>query len=256
MIRNENLRLHRLERSAVDATKRRVERRNKTETKDAKIGAICVSPVEPVEKGRNCQHCDFKHRFKGCPARGKYCYNCGRLGHYHRCCGASNKDRSTKEKRRTTDINKKNKRGETLLHCACIKLNLDKAESLVRDGADPNTRDNFGWTPLHEVVQRNHLDLLRLLLDAGANPNVPGGDEKITPLQGAIDANFIDVVKLLIERGANKNQPRFRSKNDALVKKGVLKRLNIPQTFSNHQLVKNRQGSNKRFLKRLGPRIS
>merc|ERR1711963_484799 len=95
------------------------------------------------------------------------------------------------EIKKTINLNKKNKRGETALQCACIKLDYLKAESLINEGADPNTRDNNGWTPLHEVAQRNHLDLVRLLLEAGANPNVPGGDENYTPLHDAVEAGHV-----------------------------------------------------------------
>lgn len=61
----------------------------------------------------------------------------------------------------------RNKKGETLLHTACIKVraanvfviavfhgcchwqgNRDDVERLLREGAEPNVKDNAGWTPL------------------------------------------------------------------------------------------------------------
>jgi len=43
---------------------------------------------------------------------------------------------------------KRNIKGETPLHVACIKGNLVTLKSLLAAGANPNTKDNAGWTPL------------------------------------------------------------------------------------------------------------
>ncbi|CAL4123054.1 unnamed protein product, partial [Meganyctiphanes norvegica] len=48
----------------------------------------------------------------------------------------------------TQNINKRNAKGETLLHVACVKVDVEKVRSLLKAGARPNTKDNAGWTPL------------------------------------------------------------------------------------------------------------
>ena len=123
------------------------------------------------------------------------------------------------------NINKRNAKGESLLHCACRKLEVDKAVRLLGQGADPNTQDFAGWTPLHEVAQRSHVELVRLLLDHEANPNVPGGDENVTPLHDAILSGNADIVQALIEKGADKTAldsdgktPRDMTSNPELLK--------------------------------------
>ena len=59
-----------------------------------------------------------------------------------------------------TNVDKRNKKGETQLHIACRLQKLDKAKSLLVEGADPNTQDYAGWTPLHEVAQEPNVALV------------------------------------------------------------------------------------------------
>ena len=75
----------------------------------------------------------------------------------------------------SSNVDKRNKKGETQLHIACRLLLENKAKSLLALGADPNTQDFAGWTPLHEVAQASNVALVDMLLEHGANPNVPGG---------------------------------------------------------------------------------
>ncbi|MPC33656.1 BRCA1-associated RING domain protein 1 [Portunus trituberculatus] len=49
---------------------------------------------------------------------------------------------------KTVAINRRNTKGETLLHVACIKGDKEKVKQLLSEGANPNTKDNAGWTPL------------------------------------------------------------------------------------------------------------
>lgn len=46
------------------------------------------------------------------------------------------------------ELVKKNHKGETPLHVACIKGNVARVRSLLEAKATPNTKDNAGWTPL------------------------------------------------------------------------------------------------------------
>ncbi|XP_071482423.1 BRCA1-associated RING domain protein 1-like [Diadema antillarum] len=99
-------------------------------------------------------------------------------------------------------IIKKNKRGETPLHVACIKGDMDVAQSLLERGVDPNVKDNAGWTPLHEACNHGHTSLVDLLLDYGALINAPGFEHD-SPLHDAVSNNRLDVVRTLRQRGAS-----------------------------------------------------
>ena len=72
-------------------------------------------------------------------------------------------------------IDKRNGKGETSLHTACIKGNLEMVKDYLALGANANTQDHSGLTPLHEACQRGFLDIVKVLLDARALPSVPGG---------------------------------------------------------------------------------
>ena len=69
---------------AMGNSKKRVDQWNRTEAKDANIDAAYLSQIEPIKQERECRHCDFRHGVVICSARGKHCYNCGRLDHYRR----------------------------------------------------------------------------------------------------------------------------------------------------------------------------
>ncbi len=103
------------------------------------------------------------------------------------------------------NLNKRNAKGETLLHRECIKGAADRVRELLGRGATPNTQDHNGWTPLHEVSQRGFTEVARMLLEGGANANVPGGEENATPLHDACAAGHVNVVVLLVRYGAKKN---------------------------------------------------
>ncbi|KAF4519705.1 hypothetical protein B566_EDAN003954 [Ephemera danica] len=105
-----------------------------------------------------------------------------------------------------SDVNKRNKKGETLLHVACIKGDIHEVQRLLEQKANIYTKDNAGWTPLHEVVQQvQGSKLAELLLKHGAGPNVPGFALN-SPLHEAAQAGAVDTVKLLLRYGADREQ--------------------------------------------------
>jgi len=104
-----------------------------------------------------------------------------------------------------TNLEKKNKKGETPLHSACVKGCLETVQTLLSRGSNPNTQDFNGWTPLHEAVSQNRLDISKLLLEASALPSVPAGEFRITALHDAVGSNMIDMIKLLVSFGADKD---------------------------------------------------
>ncbi|KAK3587818.1 hypothetical protein CHS0354_019683 [Potamilus streckersoni] len=99
-------------------------------------------------------------------------------------------------------LEKKNSKGETLLHVAAIKNDVQRVAELLQEGANPNTRDNAGWTPLHEACNHGYSEVARLLLDNGALINVPGMDNE-SPLHDAVTNSRLDCVRLLVSRGAS-----------------------------------------------------
>ncbi|KAI1895045.1 hypothetical protein AGOR_G00102230 [Albula goreensis] len=114
-------------------------------------------------------------------------------------------DRMVPGRRTAGRWNKRNEKGETSLHRACIEGNLKQAQYLVDQGHPVNPRDYCGWTPLHEACNHGHYDIVALLLDRGAHVNDPGGPlcEGVTPLHDALSCGQFQVARLLVEKGAS-----------------------------------------------------
>ncbi|XP_067416235.1 tonsoku-like protein isoform X2 [Emydura macquarii macquarii] len=113
--------------------------------------------------------------------------------------------KSVPGRRRVSKWNRRNDRGETPLHRACIDGNLRQVQLFLEQGHPLNPRDYCGWTPLHEACNHGHLEIVRLLLDRGASVDDPGGPgcEGITPLHDALNCGHFDVAELLLRRGAS-----------------------------------------------------
>lgn len=101
---------------------------------------------------------------------------------------------------------RKNVKGESKLHEACITGNYQLVKLLIDQGHPINVRDNAGWLPLHEAAIHGHRDITELLLDKGGQAmiNDKGGSscDGITPLYDACSNGNLSVVQLLLERGA------------------------------------------------------
>ncbi|KAH8380263.1 hypothetical protein KR009_009736 [Drosophila setifemur] len=106
-----------------------------------------------------------------------------------------------------TIVIKKNNKGETQLHQACISGNLELVKRLIEQGHTVNVRDHAGWLPLHEACNHGFREIVELLLDKGAASaiNDKGGTscDGITPLYDACANGFLDVAELLLDRGAD-----------------------------------------------------
>lgn len=104
-------------------------------------------------------------------------------------------------------IIKRNNKGETQLHQACIAGNVELVQRLLDQGHVVNVRDHAGWIPLHEACNHGFRNIVEILLDRGALAviNDKGGTscDGITPLYDACSNGFLDVVELLLERGAD-----------------------------------------------------
>lgn len=111
-------------------------------------------------------------------------------------------------KRRTTSTRfkiKRNEKGETLLHRACIDGNLKRVKLLLQQGHPVNVRDHCGWLPLHEACNHDFYEIAEVLLHNGAYVNDKGGEqcEGMTPLIDAANCGNIDIMRLLINYQAD-----------------------------------------------------
>ncbi|XP_043119812.1 tonsoku-like protein isoform X2 [Puntigrus tetrazona] len=114
-------------------------------------------------------------------------------------------DKMVTGRRKTQRWNRRNEKGETVLHRACIEGNLKQVQCLLDQGHPVNLRDYCGWTALHEACNYGHQEIVALLLDRGANVNDPGGRdcEGVTPLHDALNCGHFHVARLLVRRGAS-----------------------------------------------------
>ncbi|KAG7153897.1 tonsoku-like protein [Homarus americanus] len=100
---------------------------------------------------------------------------------------------------------RRNEKGETPLHKACIDGNLIMVKKLIKQGHPLNPRDNCGWLPLHEAANHGFYDIVLELIEAGAWISDRGGKQcdGITPLHDAAACGNFEVVRLLISKGAS-----------------------------------------------------
>ncbi|XP_060084011.1 tonsoku-like protein [Ylistrum balloti] len=100
---------------------------------------------------------------------------------------------------------KRNEKGETALHRACIEGNLKKVKKLVEQGHPVNPRDYCGWIPLHEAANHDHSEIVSYLLEHGAAVNDRGGQHcgGVTPLIDAANCGNLEVMRVLIAHKAN-----------------------------------------------------
>ncbi|XP_044052872.1 ankyrin repeat domain-containing protein 31-like isoform X2 [Siniperca chuatsi] len=101
-------------------------------------------------------------------------------------------------------LNKRNGKGETLLHRACKREDLARVQALIQAGISVNMEDYAGWTALHEASAVGDEAVVEELLKAGANVNARSFDG-VTPLHDAVSSGHYQVVKLLLQYGSNAN---------------------------------------------------
>lgn len=112
--------------------------------------------------------------------------------------------------RKRTGLNlqtKRNQKGETPLHLACISGNLTLVKQLLDQGHETIVRDNAGWIPLHEACNHGHKEIVEELLTRSGNRGINdrGGTkcDGVTPLYDACSNGNLEIVELLLERGAD-----------------------------------------------------
>ncbi|KAL6261180.1 hypothetical protein P5V15_008704 [Pogonomyrmex californicus] len=106
--------------------------------------------------------------------------------------------------KRATSTIKRNEKGETPLHVACINGDVSAVERLLSSGHSTNVRDHCGWSPLHEAANYGYVDIAELLLKHDANVNDPGGTscKGVTPLHDAATCGHFSMMQLLMRHGA------------------------------------------------------
>ncbi|XP_029650533.2 tonsoku-like protein [Octopus sinensis] len=100
---------------------------------------------------------------------------------------------------------KRNEKGETPLHRACIEGNLKRVELLIKQGQPINVRDYCGWMPIHEAANLGFHLIVEVLIEHGANIDDVGGKEcgHVTPLIDAATNGNIEVMQVLLNHGAD-----------------------------------------------------
>ena len=105
----------------------------------------------------------------------------------------------------STDVNRLNTNGETVIMLAALKGQQEVVEKMIKKGADVN---KTGWTPLHYAASGGHVAVISLLLENSAyiDAESPNGS---TPLMMAAMYGTSHAVKFLLQEGADatlKNQ--------------------------------------------------
>ena len=118
-----------------------------------------------------------------------------------------------------TDLDRRTKSGETLLHIASLHGHLDVARYLLKNSVDVNpwAERSTSWshgprskllgsslTPLHYACRMGNFEMAVLLLDHDAFVNAPSPDG-YTALMMASEADDTNLVSLLHRRGAKVN---------------------------------------------------
>jgi len=106
-----------------------------------------------------------------------------------------------------SDINARDKSGETPLFFAVLADNNDVTKFLLAKGADVNAKRDDGATPLHYALSLGNKDVAEdaaaLLIAKGADVNAETNEGRYTPLFDAAYYGHRESAELLIAKGAN-----------------------------------------------------
>ena len=105
-----------------------------------------------------------------------------------------------------TDIDARNKKGNTPLHLTLEKGHTEVAKTLIENGAAIDARDKKGNTPLHYALLYGHTEVAMTMIDKGADVNARNRNSRYsyqhTPLHLACIYGHIEVAGALIAKGA------------------------------------------------------
>ncbi|KAM6036183.1 SMC5-SMC6 complex localization factor protein 1 isoform 2-T4 [Theristicus caerulescens] len=97
---------------------------------------------------------------------------------------------------------KRNIKGETALHKACISNKVERLIQLLSfPGTDINDKDYAGWTPLHEACNHGSTVCVREILQRCPEVDLLSQVDGVTPLHDALSNGHVEIGKLLLQHG-------------------------------------------------------
>lgn len=102
------------------------------------------------------------------------------------------------------NLNAKNCKGETFLHCAVSRQDQEVVKALIDAGVNLNICDNNGWTPIYLSIASGNIDIIKLLIDANAQLDIRD-QQGNTPVQYAFQYQQQEAFALLLARHINFN---------------------------------------------------
>ncbi|XP_069737162.1 SMC5-SMC6 complex localization factor protein 1 isoform X2 [Phaenicophaeus curvirostris] len=97
---------------------------------------------------------------------------------------------------------RRNVKGETALHKACISNKVEKLIQLLSSpGTDINVKDYAGWTPLHEACNHGSTVCVREILQRCPEVDLLSQVDGVTPLHDALSNGHVEIGKLLLQHG-------------------------------------------------------
>ncbi|XP_076217958.1 SMC5-SMC6 complex localization factor protein 1 isoform X2 [Aptenodytes patagonicus] len=97
---------------------------------------------------------------------------------------------------------KRNTKGETALHKACISNKVERLIQLLSfPGTDINAKDYAGWTPLHEACNHGSTVCVREILQRCPEVDLLSQVDGVTPLHDALSNGHVEIGKLLLQHG-------------------------------------------------------
>ncbi|XP_078531367.1 ankyrin repeat domain-containing protein 31 isoform X2 [Lissotriton helveticus] len=104
----------------------------------------------------------------------------------------------------STELKKRNAKGETRLHQAVRKGDLALVKTLITAGISVNQKDHAGWTAIHEASSKGFCEVISELLKVGADVNSRSLDGSM-PIYDAVSGNHFKAAEILLRHGANPN---------------------------------------------------
>jgi ankyrin repeat protein len=102
-----------------------------------------------------------------------------------------------------TDVNTRDKLGQTPIVVAALAGQNEVASVLVQHGADVMARTDKGMTALHAAAFVGDVEAINLLLSGGAKVNDQDNFAHISPLHAAAEENHVSSVEALIKAGVD-----------------------------------------------------
>lgn len=104
-----------------------------------------------------------------------------------------------------SDVNAKDKHGNSPLHYAALKGQFKLVKLLLNFGADVHVTNNLIQTPLVFAVRGQNVEIVKLLIDNGSDVNNVDVTDIRTPLHWACSRKNVEIIRCLLENGSNVN---------------------------------------------------